>query len=252
VKAIIYAAGRGLRLRPRQENVPKVLLEIGGRTLLDWHALRLMQAGIREVVVLTGFEREQVTTRLSIIRRRHSLKVSEIVNPDYTEGSVLSFLVSVPFLESCSEPVLIMDGDVLYPAEFLTRLIDSAKPTAMLIDRNYSTDNEDPMLVPVRDGRPIDFCKKWSGEADFVGESIGFFKIALEDLPPLIEETRKRGTAESRGESYDDVIRALVRAGRFGIEDVTGLPWTEIDFPEDLDHAREEIFPAIQKSEAQK
>jgi choline kinase len=38
----------------------------------------------------------------------------------------------------------------------------------------------------------------------------------------------------------------LVRAGRFGAEDVTGLPWTEIDFPEDLDRARSVILPALQ------
>ena len=34
---------------------------------------------------------------------------------------------------------------------------------------NFSTDDDDPMLVPVKNGRPIDFCKQWSGDADFVG-----------------------------------------------------------------------------------
>ena len=101
----------------------------------------------------------------------------------------------------------------------------------MLLDREYSTDDDDPVLVPVRNGRPFEFRKKWTGQADFVGESIGFFKIAPADLPMLIKETRARSAGSEVRDSYDDVLRAMVLADRFGLEDVTSLPWTEIDFP---------------------
>jgi choline kinase len=97
----------------------------------------------------------------------------------------------------------------------------------------------------MRDGRPFDFCKKWKGEADTVGESIGFFKCDPRDLPRLIKETRYRLTGPNRRDSYDDVLRMLVIEGRFGAEDVTGLPWTEIDFPADADRAEREVLPAI-------
>jgi choline kinase len=50
-----------------------------------------------------------------------------------------------------------------------------------------------------------------------------------------------------RADSYDDVLRVLVRAGLFGAEDVTGLPWTEIDFPGDLEYARRVILPALEE-----
>jgi choline kinase len=45
--------------------------------------------------------------------------------------------------------------------------------------------------------------------------------------------------------SYDDVLRVLVKAGRFGLVEATGVPWTEIDFPEDVARARREVFPAV-------
>jgi choline kinase len=48
-----------------------------------------------------------------------------------------------------------------------------------------------------------------------------------------------------RSASYDDVLRRMVRAGRFGHEDITGLPWTEIDFPADVERALREVLPAI-------
>ena len=47
---------------------------------------------------------------------------------------------------------------------------------------------------------------------------------------------------------YEDAFRDVVVAeppGAFGVEDVTGLPWVEIDFPEDLEKAGSEVLPAL-------
>jgi choline kinase len=125
--------------------------------------------------------------------------------------------------------------------------MDSPQPTALLIDRDYSTADDDPVLVPIRNGRPFDFIKKWQGEAEQLGESIGFFKVSPDDLPDLIRFTQDMSAGEGRAASYDDVLRKLVQAGRFGHQDVTGLPWMEIDFPEDVERAAREILPAMEK-----
>jgi len=242
MKAIIYAAGRGTRL---QSNSPKILLEFGCRTLLEWHAMRLHEAGVHEVVLVTGYLREQIAELLPGICARHDVIVREIVNPRFTEGSLLSLKVSLPEIEDSSEPVLMMDADVFYPNGMLDRLIGSPHGTALLLDREFSTNDDDPVLVPVKNGRPIDFRKQWSGDADFIGESIGFFKIAPVDFPPLIRETQARSGGSSCQASYDDVLRTLVLAGRFGYEDVTGVPWIEIDFPADVIRARNQLVPAI-------
>ena len=237
MKEIICAAGRGVRLGA---SAPKILLEFGGRTLLDWHALRLRECGFKEMMLVTGHGREQIARRLPA-----DLAAHEIVNERFEEGSILSLHAALPEIERLREPLLLMDADVLYPTAMLQRLIDSPQPTALLLDRDYSTSDDDPVLVPVKDGRPIDFRKKWTGDADLVGESIGFFKIAAEDLPLLVSETRTRSTGARCSDSYDDALRAMVLAGRFGFEDVTGIPWTEIDFPEDVVCAREIVLPHI-------
>jgi choline kinase len=244
LKAIICAAGRGVRLGA---DSPKVLLEIGGRTLLEWHAIRLREGGVTEAVVVTGYLREQIGVVLPEISACHEIRMRELVNERFQEGSVLSLAAALPEIEGSREPVLLMDADVLYPAQMLDRLIRSSHGTALLIDREYSTKDDDPVLVPVKDGRPFEFRKKWSGEADFVGESIGFFKIGADDLPMLIDQTRARSAGSDVRDSYDDVLRAMVLADRFGFEDVTGLPWTEIDFPGDLARARDEILPQIER-----
>jgi choline kinase len=240
LKAIICAAGRGLRLGV---NSPKVLLEFGGRTLLEWHALRLREVGLQDVVLVTGFLREQIARVLPEM----STSIRERVNERFQEGSVLSVAAALPEIEGSREPILLMDADVLYPAEMLERLIHSTHSTALLLDRDYSTKDDDPVLVPVKDGRPFEFRKEWTGQADFVGESIGFFKIGPDDLPMLIEETRARSAGSDVRDSYDDVLRAMVLAGRFGCEDMTGIPWTEIDFPDDVLRARDEVLPQIER-----
>lgn len=252
MKAVIYAAGRGVRLGAIHAKRPKILLEFGGRSLLEWHALRLASVGISELFVVTGFGREQVRYVLDDLGPRYALSLHEIFNPDFTEGSVLSMHASLPAIRGSREAVLLMDGDVLYPTAMLARLARSAHPTALLFDRNYSTADEDPVLVPIRNGRPFEFRKCWRGNAEAVGESVGFFKIGPADLPLLIEETEKRARGVGRQEPYEEVLRALTLSGCFFAEEVTGLPWTEIDFPEDVAHAARNVFPAIQALETER
>jgi choline kinase len=127
--------------------------------------------------------------------------------------------------------------------------VQSRHPTALLIDRHYSTADDDPVLVPIRNGKPVEFLKGWKGSADLIGESVGFFKIDPRDKPLLIQEIKKRSVGMRRQENYDEIMRSLVLAGRFRFEDISGLPWTEIDFPEDVEHAQNVVFPAIVRYE---
>ena len=243
----MYAAGVGIRLKSVVGTIPKVLLEFGGKTLLEWHAQRLSATNVERLTVVTGYEYQLVDQHLARLRERYPLDLRSVVNPLFTEGSVLSMAASIPVLQKlpAGEPVLLMDGDVLYPTQFLPRLIGSPHRTALLIDRDYSTADDDPVLVPIAGGKPFEFVKRWKGEADMVGESIGFFKVAQDDLPELIAITLRMSVGAERSASYDDVLRQMVQAGRFGHEDVTGLPWIEIDFPADVERAAREVLPAI-------
>ena len=247
--AFIYAAGRGLRLGETYADTQKILLDIGGKSLLEWHVKRLTQIGIREMVIVTGFARHKIRVLLAQLQKRYGVDIKEIVNKHYSQGSVLSVHASLPEIRKKTVPVLLMDGDVLYATDLLRKIVCSEQRTALLIDRNYLTDDDDPVLVPIRNGKPVEFLKKWQGTSDVVGESVGFFKIDPIDIPLLEEETLKRCTGERRRESYDEIIRAMVLAGRFGYEDVTGIPWTEIDYPKDVDWAWQSVYPAILRHE---
>ena len=247
--AILYAAGGGTRLGSVIANRPKILLEFGGKSLLERHVQCLREVGIGRLTIVSGHRQELIQQALPTLRQRYGMEIQQLINPDYTEGSILSLATSIPVLQTLAgnQPGLLMDGDVLYPAEILRRLVASPQPTVLLIDRDYSTADDDPVLVPIINVRPFDFIKRWQGEAEQVGESIGFFKMSSQDLPELISFTHRMRAGAGRSRSYDDVLRKLVQAGRFGHEDVTGLPWTEIDFPKDVERAAREILPAIER-----
>jgi len=55
MKAMILAAGRGERMRPLTDSIPKPLLQVGGKPLLEYHLENLAAAGIREVVINTAW-----------------------------------------------------------------------------------------------------------------------------------------------------------------------------------------------------
>jgi choline kinase len=249
MQAIIYAAGVGMRLKSVFDHRPKILLEFAGKSLLERHVQCLRETGIGRLTIVSGYQQELIQQALPPLRQMYGMEIQQLINPHYTEGSILSLETSIPVLQPLArkQPALLMDGDVLYPAEILRQLVDSPEPTALLIDRDYSTADDDPVLVPIANGRPFDFIKKWRGDAAQIGESIGFFKVSPDDLPDLISFTQSMSTGKGRSASYDDVLRKLVQAGRFGHEDVTGLPWTEIDFPGDVERAAAEILPAIEK-----
>lgn len=246
VNAILYVAGRALRLGERAQRRPKVLLEFGGKSLLERHVRCLARLGVPKLFIVTGHLREQLQFQFPTLTARYGVAIVELFNPHFTEGSALSLHASLPVIESAREGVLLMDGDVLYDVRMLQQLCAAPHRTALLVDRSYSTADDDPVLVPMRDGKPFDFVKCWRGQADSVGESVGFFKVSAVDLPLLISETRARHTGPGCGDSYDDILRVLVKCGRFGAVDVTGMPWTEIDFPADIDYANRVIMPALE------
>ena len=251
MNAFIYAAGRGNRMGKLVQERNKVLFEFAGKSLLEWHVLRLKAVGAKRIFVVTGYRYAATEAAISDLASRYQIEVIPIRNPDYEEGSLLSLALSLPDVEQSRPFALLMDGDVLYDGQMLPRLLDSPEPTALLIDRGFSAADDDPVIVPVKNGRPFDLVKRWRGETTEVGESIGFFKIAEADIPALAAATRSRLVGEGRMDSYDEIFRDLVRDGLFGRVDVTGLPWVEIDFPWDVDFATHKVTPQILATDAE-
>jgi choline kinase len=239
-QALILAAGVGRRLgKPEasQHDLPKAMLSFGGKTLLARHIEILRRLGVSDITVVTGFAAAAVRTALAALNEGPPPRV--VVNPDFREGSVVSLWTGRAVLRGGS-PVILMDADVLYDVRMMARLIDSSNADCLLLDREIEPGDE-PVKLCVRDGRIVDFHKRPSEPHDWHGESVGFFRFssaAAEELAGRVEDYVVTGR---RMMEYEEPIRDMIiasAANRFGFEDITGLPWTEIDFPEDVVKAR--------------
>jgi choline kinase len=239
-KALILAAGIGRRLgdpAAGQRKIPKAMLEFDGKSLLARHIGILRGLGIRDITVVIGFAAAEMRAAITAFDEGPPIRVA--VNPDFREGSVVSLWAGRAVLRSGS-PVILMDADVLYDARLMTRLIDSPNADCLLLDREIEPGDE-PVKLCIRDGQIVDFNKRPSEPHDWHGESVGFFRFspaAAEELAGWVEDYVATGR---RMMEYEEPIRDMIiasAADRFGFEDITGLPWTEIDFPEDVVKAR--------------
>ena len=115
------------------------------------------------------------------------------------------------------------------------------------MDRD-TEDGEDPVKLCLRDGLLVDFHKRPRIAHDGWGEWIGFSRFDAAVAARIAQATARIVEAGRRDALYEDAFREVVVAeppGAFGVEDVTGLPWVEIDFPEDLEKARSEVLPRL-------
>ena len=245
MKAIILAAGVGKRLGESNENKPKCLIEFDDITLLGRHLQALDAYDLEEIVIITGFQDQHIKTELQ--RSHGRLPVTTRFNPDFTEGSVVSFWCAAGKLRSGSD-IILMDADVLYAPGILDALVNTKTGNCFLLDRDFVPGDE-PVKLCVREGKLVEFRKKVDPalEYDYMGESVGFFRFSAEMAGRLADRSQAYLDQGRRDQPYEEVIRDLLMQenNHFGFEDITGLPWIEIDFAEDIGRAENEILPRI-------
>ena len=140
--------------------------------------------------------------------------------------------------------VILMDGDVLYDYRMMERLLASDHGNCFLLDRDFE-EGEEPTKLCVRDGRLVEFHKVVNVAYDFWGESVGFFRLGEDVARRMVPAAKRYLDADMRFELYDEALRGILITdppGAFGFEDITGLPWTEIDFKEDIDFANRNVL----------
>jgi choline kinase len=248
MRAIILAAGRGIRLQqPAEEQEPKCLLRFDGQTLLERHLRLLRKSGVEEVVLALGWRQELVLAELERIEWRPRPEI--VINERFELGSVLTVHTAAEAMTRGGE-VLLMDADVLYHHGIMTALVSGGKPAnRVLIDRDFEAGDE-PVKLCVRGGVPIELRKQLAPDLqyDTIGESVGFFRFdasCARRLAAIVADYVGSGRANL---PHEEAVRDLLREGShvFEVTDVTGLPWIEIDFPGDVSRAAHEVLPQLQ------
>lgn len=245
MKAIIFAAGVGKRLQAVTQGKPKCLVQIGGHTLLSRHIECLHQLGVSPIVLVVGFAQEAI--REAMAADFPSLDIRWVVNEQFVRGSITSLWAA---RHEMDDDVVLMDADVLYAPEILARLVRSSHSSALLMDETVQQVSEECMIA-AQNGRVLSLSKKLPAHSQEAGEGVGFLKVQHSAIPSLLASVQTCIEAGQLDMEYEDALATFFKDVPVGYEKIGGLPWIEIDFPEDIQRAGSHILPAIEILEKQ-
>jgi MurNAc alpha-1-phosphate uridylyltransferase len=219
--ALIFAAGKGERMRPLTETTPKPLLACGGKRLIEWHLDKLAGIGVRRVVINTSWLADCFEPALGSGERwgLDLVYSYEGLEPLETGGGMAKAIEQMG-----AAPFLAVNGDVFCDVDF-ARLPHSPAGLAHLVMVNNPEHNPTGDFALQADG----FLAS-EGESRLTFSGIGMYRPEL--LRDCRSEWQQPGVAHPRFK-LAPILRAAMRAGKISGEHHRGQ-WTDVGTPERL------------------
>ena len=174
-KALIIAAGLGSRLKKHTENLPKCMLDFGGKTLLQRQLDSYKKCGIKDISLIRGYKKEKINYK--------GIKYFE--NTDYKNNNILN---SIFYAEKViSGNIIISYSDILFNSSVVERTLDSDHDISVVVDidwRGYYVGRKEH---PISEAENVIFNsnnevekigKINTGKEEVHGEFIGMIKLS--------------------------------------------------------------------------
>jgi choline kinase len=233
MKAIILAAGRGSRMKDLTDERPKCLVELRGKTLLEWQLEALRGAGISEIAIVTGYKREMLANRGLI----------EFHNPRWAETQMVSSLAcAADWLQT--GPCIVSYSDIFYSSAAVRSLMTCTDPIAVTYDPNWLTlwtqrfgdpllDAETFRLTPKHTLAEIGNKPKLLDEVQ--GQYMGLLRFAPDGWVEVLRIRAGLSPLACDQMHMTGTLQKVIDAGHVPIAAVPYVgEWGEIDSPSDL------------------
>ncbi len=236
MKAIVLAAGRGTRLGNKTEQLPKALLDISGRPLLEYTLDFLAGAEWEEIIIVGGFEFE---TFAQYLKKRPDITLLQ--NKDFHSGNIVTLKTARQHL---NDGFLLMNADHIYPKTFLSQLLQHRSGVVAACDFDRDLVADDMKVWEEPKGQIKSIHKKL---AAFNGGYIGMTLVNQDSLANYLQAFDLVCTQRPEA-SVEEVLQQLADQGTPPrIADLSGSRWYEIDTPQDLKVA-EDAHDSLQGS----
>ena len=225
MKGIILAAGDGGRLRPLTDNMPKVLLELGGRPMIRYSIDAMEMAGVSDIAVVVGYQHHKVVDILGPMYPH----ITFIYNEHYLGGNAISVYSARYFVKN--EPFLVCMGDHPISPDITRHLLSEYREGCVLC-----VDPEAWLPSQINDATRVLVAP--GGNVVSIGKNLkvwnaidtGVFKMTEEFIWAVESLMKTQGVQVS----ITDAVRAIERTGRaFSTCDVGGMFWADVDTLED-------------------
>jgi choline kinase len=243
MKAIILAAGQGTRIRSAHGARPKCLIRFDhtGWTILDQQIQALFQAGVAEIGIVVGYEKDQIIGHVMSNYRRSRDRFHFIENPAFAEtNNIYSLWTARAWLKGSGFAVL--NADVAFDERILPPALSSAAPITMIVDPAW---RDETMKVVVAGDRIVRMSKQISRD-DFSATYIGITVVRAAAHARLFNRIEELIRGGDKQVFFNAAVQRLADEGlHVAYSETGGLPWAEIDDPGDLAFARLDVFPRL-------
>ena len=238
MQALILAAGLGSRLAPVSEGMPKVLVTVAGRPLIDYALRFARRAGARRLIVVGGFGFDGV--RRAVLDREQGAQIVE--NPAFRKANLFSFLKGATSLDP-GVGTLLMNSDHVYRpsiADFVHHLATRAAEVTAFCDCDRLLTDDDMKVCLDADHRVLDMAKTLaSWQAGYVGMTF----VPASRLEAHLAAARAAAAEFGDAAYVEQVLVRLARTVRAPrVADISGHGWLEVDVPAEREHAEQTLL----------
>lgn len=230
MKALILAAGIGSRLAPLTDNLPKSMIRVNDKAILENQIEILQKNGINDITIITGYKGSIIE---EFVNQKYS-NIRIINNSDYlTTNNMYSAFLAKEALDG--QGFLMMNADVFFDYSVINSLINYEKKDAIVVDiGNYI---EESMKVVVKDHRITDISKGIAQEHAF-GVSIDVYKFSAEASKAFFAKCKEYIIDKKELNQWTEVaLNDILSEIHFSACPLDGR-WMEIDNLNDLECAR--------------
>jgi choline kinase len=240
MKAVILAAGQGTRIRSVHGEHPKCLIEVDNTTILDHQLDALSMVGINDVVIVVGYEKEQIVAHVNA-RQPLTQKIHFIENPAFAiTNNIYSLRLALEWVRGDS--FIVLNADVIFNPEILDVAVRPHAPISMIVDPLW---RDETMKVVILEDHVIRMSKNISRE-EFSGTYIGITVFSKDIQDRFFHKMEDVIAAGRVNEFFNVVVQELANEGvPVGYTSTDGLLWAEIDDPVDLTFAQQNVFPQL-------
>lgn len=225
MKAVILAAGEGKRLRPFTETLPKVMLPVANKPVLEYVFDAVKKSGVNEIVVIVGYKKEVI---MEYFKDYNRLKIS-YVTQDKQLGTAHALLQAK---NNIKDTFIVLSGDNIIDHNSISKLIKDNSKYSMLIKEHSHPSKYG--VVFVEKGKLKEIVEKPKEElGKFI--STGIYKLPI-SIFKQIEEFTSQGVYD-----LSTVVQSTVDKGET-INTILADSWVDIVYPWDLIHLNETMI----------
>lgn len=234
MKAVICMAGEGKRLRPLTNDIPKGMIRIGNKTILEYLLDNLSAVGLKDVIIVIGYKGDQVKKKIGT--RYKDCHIKYVNNPDYaiTDNSYSLWLAR----NLIPDGMIFFNGDIVVHENILRRALQSKHTNALVVDDSGDL-KDDAMKVHLDAGKLREIGKKILSQPN--GWAIGIYRLSKNGTNRYFEILDDFFRDGPNSLSFVVPIELIAKKITIYALSTRGEPWKEIDTHGDYTQACREI-----------